>query len=641
VTVHIIPDTSRPEVGRASSRRGLRIGMKFAVVLALLVPSLLIVGWVGLSAQRRATDVTREMYAENVVEAQLTARAQTAVTNAGLAALRLAAEPDPARRAHLQDLLYGRLIPDGNGVIAKLPISLGSDDAPQAEQLVADWADFTATVASLAAGAPPAGGATARSADELARRVQAALSSVTTTLSTIQSDHEARGNAALRQVEHEASQTKREILAIVAIALLAGVGGVLILIRDLVPRLRSYSAFARNVAAGELSGRLHPQGADELSDLGVVLDELVARRSAERDYERAQAALNEAMQVTSGEEEAHQLLKRHLELNATGATATVLIRNNSANRLQPTTSLSDAPELVERLRNAQPRACLAVRLGRPHDGLQGGDALLSCGVCGDRDSEVRTRCQPLLVGGEVIGSVLVQQQEQSERDRRCISDSVTIAAPILANLRNLALAEHRALNDALTGLPNQRACHDTIRRMIAQASRSVAPLAAILLDLDHFKQINDLYGHDRGDEVLAAVGAVLGSSMRSSDFAGRLGGEEFLILLADTGRDGAVRAAEKARAAVGNIKIAAIDRKISASLGIAVMPDHAVDAEGLLRQADRALYSAKAAGRDQTMVVAGNDSVQAVDPASVEADAKTADGEPDGQEADDVVDSLS
>jgi diguanylate cyclase (GGDEF)-like protein len=112
-----------------------------------------------------------------------------------------------------------------------------------------------------------------------------------------------------------------------------------------------------------------------------------------------------------------------------------------------------------------------------------------------------------------------------------------------------------------------------------------------------------VYGHDRGDEVLAAVGAVLASSTRASDFAGRYGGEEFLLLLAETSVDGAAAVAEKIRMSIAGIKVVGIDRDISASLGIAVMPDHAIDADGLLRQADRALYIAKAAGRNQTSIV--------------------------------------
>jgi diguanylate cyclase (GGDEF)-like protein len=370
--------------------------------------------------------------------------------------------------------------------------------------------------------------------------------------------------------------------------------------------LRGYSRFAARLAAGHLDERLEPRGADELSELGHTLNAMADRRAAERRYDRAQADLNEALQVTQDEDEAHQLLKRHLERSIPGTVTTILNRNNSANRLQATTPPPEGCDLTERLRSAQPRACLAVRLARPHDITAGEETLLSCQVCSGHD--LSSRCQPLLVGGEVIGSVLVQQRDRSssrlsDHDERRIRESVTLAAPVLANQRNLAMAEHRALNDALTGLPNQRACHDTLLRMVAQAARTISPLAAVLLDLDHFKQLNDEYGHDRGDEALAAVGAALGSCIRSSDFAGRYGGEEFLLLMPDTDKDGAVQVAEKARAVIAQIKIPGVDRPITASLGVAILPNDAGDPDTLVRQADRALYAAKAQGRNRVLVV--------------------------------------
>jgi diguanylate cyclase (GGDEF)-like protein len=577
--------------------------MKFAMALALLVPSLLVVAWVAMSAERRASDAAERMYSESVLDSQHTARVHGDVSRAGWTALDLMSAADSEQTSRLTTELYARVAAADNG-LAALADDLRNDGESQlAEQLEADWAQLKNAIArsTLGRARPDTSAPQLRQSD--AQQVVRGLSKVSSTLSAVSSAQETHAHADLMRAQQDASQALRNVVVIVGIALLTAVGAVLLIVRDVVPRVRRYSSFARDVAAGEMSGRLDPRGADELSELGRVLDDLVSRRSEEIEYARAQSEFSEALQVTSGEEEAHLLLKRHLERSIPQATATVLSRNNSANRLQPTTPLPDSPELVERLRNAQPRSCLAVRLGRAHESQDGDDTLLPCAVCGHTDGCVR--CQPLLVGGEVIGSVLVQQQEPSDLDSRRIAESVTIAAPILANLRNLALAEHRALSDALTGLPNQRACHDTARRMIAQASRSLNPLAAVLLDLDHFKQINDVYGHDRGDEVLAAVGAVLASSTRASDFSGRFGGEEFLLLLAETGVAGAVTIAEKIRASIGAIKVVGIDRAISASLGIAVMPDHAVDADGLLRQADRALYAAKAAGRDQTSVVDG------------------------------------
>jgi diguanylate cyclase (GGDEF)-like protein len=179
-------------------------------------------------------------------------------------------------------------------------------------------------------------------------------------------------------------------------------------------------------------------------------------------------------------------------------------------------------------------------------------------------------------------------------------ESVAQAAPVLANLRNLALAEFRAATDGLTGLVNKRAVQDTIKRMVAQASRTVTPLAAIVLDLDHFKQINDSFGHGRGDDVLAAVGAVLSDSVRASDFVGRNGGEEFIALLPNTTVAHATAVAEQIRTAIAAMTVPGVERYITASLGVAEIPAHAGDGDQLLRSADRALYVAKTNGRNRT-----------------------------------------
>ena len=119
-----------------------------------------------------------------------------------------------------------------------------------------------------------------------------------------------------------------------------------------------------------------------------------------------------------------------------------------------------------------------------------------------------------------------------------------------------------------------------------------------MFDLDHFKLVNDVHGHDRGDEVLADVGAAVTACLRGSDFAGRYGGEEFLVLLPGSDRDGALATAERLREAIAAVRVRD-DGIVTASLGVAVMPEDAGEGAELLRCADRALYAAKRAGRDR------------------------------------------
>jgi diguanylate cyclase (GGDEF)-like protein len=333
--------------------------------------------------------------------------------------------------------------------------------------------------------------------------------------------------------------------------------------------------------------------------LGWLTFERPVRR--ETDRRRRLAEFSDALQVARSEREAFAVLRRHLEGWFERARAVVLIRNASANRLQAATGLEHTPVLAKRLVGAAPEACLAVRLAKPYLRKPGTQNLLQCELCAELPE--CSACAPTIVGGEVIGSVIVQTPKLLEAEKQAdLAASVAAGGPVIANLRNLAIAETRASTDALTGLANHRAVQDTLNRMVAQASRTKTQLACILFDLDHFKQVNDVYGHAKGDEVLASVGAAIAASVRDSDFVGRYGGEEFVALLPDTETTGARVLAEKLRVAIADLTIADIDHGISGSFGIAVLPGNAATGEHLLRAADRALYAAKNAGRNRVEV---------------------------------------
>jgi len=271
------------------------------------------------------------------------------------------------------------------------------------------------------------------------------------------------------------------------------------------------------------------------------------------------------------------------------------------------TEVAADSQVAERLKGAEPDSCLAIRLGKTHERSVDLEPLLVCELCGATGSN--STCVPSLVGGEVIGSVLVQHPAPlGASSKRRVEESMTQASPVLANLRNLALSQARALTDGLTGLPNRRSIDDTLKRMAAHAGRSSSPLGAVLFDLDHFKQVNDLFGHEKGDEVLAALGVALTGNLRASDFAGRFGGEEFILLLPDTDRDGAVIVAENMRQAIAGLEVAGVSRAITASFGVAALPDDAAGPAQLLRAADRALYLAKSRGRNRTETLASHES---------------------------------
>jgi diguanylate cyclase (GGDEF)-like protein len=167
--------------------------------------------------------------------------------------------------------------------------------------------------------------------------------------------------------------------------------------------------------------------------------------------------------------------------------------------------------------------------------------------------------------------------------------------------------ERLASTDALTGLRNRRSFVELAERELARARRYNAEVALVLIDLDHFKLVNDRHGHQAGDRVLANTAAILARELRDLDVIARHGGEEFAMLLPQTGTAGAVEVAERARRrlaeAVVTIDGAAI--RITASMGVAAIAGPgATSLDDLLRRADAALYRAKGAGRDRVEVAA-------------------------------------
>ncbi len=348
-------------------------------------------------------------------------------------------------------------------------------------------------------------------------------------------------------------------------------------------------------------------GAIGVLGLVIIALGLSARRTDRR--RRRIRRFGEGLQAARTEPEAYSLVQAHLERSVPGSEVSVFNRNNSADRLEPTTPVDENSDLGKAIEGARPDDCLAVRTAKASTGGTGEDDLLRCDICGKIGG--RSLCVPAIVGGEVIGSVLVRGEKRfADSTERTVSESVGEAAPVVAHLRNLAIAERRASSDKLTGLPNKRSADDTFKHMVASAARTSKPLALVLFDLDHFKRVNDTYGHPKGDEVLAAIGSSVAATIRENDFAARDGGEEFMVLLPGDDTDGGRLVAEKLRTAIEGLRIPDLEQGITASFGVASFPDEAASREDLLRKADRALYSAKRAGRNRVITASdpeGND----------------------------------
>jgi diguanylate cyclase (GGDEF)-like protein len=574
-----------------------KIAHKFFAVLVILTPLIIAVavaGSAGLGSMKAAFD---RVFTDNIHTSQVSTNLGAAFAQADMLALQLASGTDPGERDRLLAALDETAIPRVDLRLSELQALHAHDpisERVKIERLADGWSQFVRVRDSGALNVERPVSAGPHGSDRLIDQLNRIFLPFTSIIQS-QSDLEASqaGRAYARAVRgYHASGL---ILWTIAVgACLLGIGSMLLLTRNVVPRIRRYSRFASAVATGDLSVHLNSRGTDELAVLGRTLDEMVERRE-----------FVDALQVTEGENVAHDLLRRQIERSVPGSTAVVLNRNNSNDRLEAVTPVAEGSSLAQSLDGAKPRSCMAVRFARVHSEDPDREPLAHCDVCGTTGG--RTTCEPLLVGGEVIGSVLIEHADAlQEQQTASLRSSVSQAAPVLANLRSLSLAQFRASTDGLTGLPNKSAVTDTVKRMAAHTSRTFAPLSAIMFDLDHFKQINDSFGHGCGDDVLAAVGEVLPTVVRTSDFAGRNGGEEFIVLLPDTDTAATINVAEKIRSAIAKISVPGVDRPITVSLGVATMPQHAGDGDQLVRNADRALYLAKSNGRNRVETATGS-----------------------------------
>ncbi len=172
----------------------------------------------------------------------------------------------------------------------------------------------------------------------------------------------------------------------------------------------------------------------------------------------------------------------------------------------------------------------------------------------------------------------------------------------LERVKLIAFLENLSITDALTGIANRRHFEWRLSEEVERARRYKYPLSALLLDLDHFKQVNDNYGHQIGDIVLQQVAQRLKSSLRRTDFLARYGGEEFVVLAPQTPAERAIILGERLRQVIAESPITVSDDlqiRITLSVGIAVFPDHAQNESELIGAADAALYKAKQMGRNR------------------------------------------
>jgi two-component system cell cycle response regulator len=164
----------------------------------------------------------------------------------------------------------------------------------------------------------------------------------------------------------------------------------------------------------------------------------------------------------------------------------------------------------------------------------------------------------------------------------------------------LDICEEQAFTDYLTGLANRRRFERQLEREVSRTQRFGHPLTLLMIDIDHFKRLNDTFGHNAGDLAIRAIGKVLQEGTRGIDLAARIGGEEFAVLLVETDQQGGEEVAERLRIAISSMGLP-FGARVTASFGVAECPSCAQTSEGILAAADEALYEAKRNGRDRVV----------------------------------------
>lgn len=327
-----------------------------------------------------------------------------------------------------------------------------------------------------------------------------------------------------------------------------------------------------------------------------------ALRSA--DTSREQVArlfeMADVLQSASDYGDANQVLKATASELLPGFSGALYVFNNSRDRLVLSTSwgrLDDEP-LAETI---PPDTCWALKRGKPHLNRHDGSKL----CCEHHHGDDTVLEIPMIARGEIMGLFqLFASGEHAEAKLEAITGlGSALADGMSLALANMGLREklrNQALRDPLTGLYNRRYMEDTLQRFVRLADRENREVSVVMVDLDHFKRLNDTHGHAFGDAVLRDAAMTLVSGLRETDIVCRYGGEELVVILPDCNLDRATDKAEALRA-----RVAALSQRhsaeISASFGVASVPYTSTGVTDLLAAADGALYRAKQNGRNQVM----------------------------------------
>jgi diguanylate cyclase (GGDEF)-like protein len=314
------------------------------------------------------------------------------------------------------------------------------------------------------------------------------------------------------------------------------------------------------------------------------------------------------LQTCRSAEEAYAVVAQYARKMIAGASGALYVLKPSHNYVELCVLWGDNRAAVQ---SFAPADCLALRRGQPYfvAAATGG---LVCAHVGARTAPYL--CIPMMAQGESLGVLHLcwppadaaagpdPNGADMSLQRRLALTLAENFALALANLNLREALRNQAIRDSLTGLFNRRYMEETLAREVSRAERRKQTLGVIMLDLDHFKQYNDTFGHTAGDMVLREIGAFLQSHSRTEDIACRFGGEEFVVILPEATLDETLHRAELFRASIKSLNLLFDGRPldaVSVSLGAASYPQNGATAESLIRAVDKALYAAKRQGRDR------------------------------------------
>ena len=402
------------------------------------------------------------------------------------------------------------------------------------------------------------------------------------------------------------------VFGIAAAALVLAVGIAVLVARATTRPLGELGAAAARVAGGDLHTTIEVRSRDELGLLAASFNTMTEelRRyvgALEDSRNELQAGVARIGDTLAGTHDVDRIV--HVVLDT--AIAASRARAGAVWLVEPGLSTLQLAVSEGFAGGVLPAAELAVgagvvgrvaRSGEPLRGRPGvGDLLPAAG----EPAADALLAVPLRSSSRLIGVLAVYDRADGQPfDEADLSTLRTFTSQATVAVDNVLLHEEArrlSVTDALTGLWNYRYFTMTVGKEIERATRFGRPLALLLLDLDHFKLVNDVYGHQRGDAVLVELAARVRGQVREVDTVARYGGEEFVVVLPETDAHGAALAAERIRSAVqrrpfGEPGDAPLD--ITVSVGAAVYPQHGSSATTLVGRADEALYAAKRGGRD-------------------------------------------